>query len=197
MNCLIWANKVCCSSRDDCIRNWNERTDRRRGWLTDTLTALCRATFLLCWVTVFCRSDTTFSADSQWLGNLECHTPSPILGQAIQTAPVSRGRKLNFPPSKTCLQIPINRSLESLQSIKFHLPRWSGQSGSSFYTQRVDMHEHTRKHVRMDAKKMTLTHALMLAHKITCTKINMCTIKQMQTYTNTHTQLYPSSQHPP
>lgn len=77
-----------------------ERTDRRRARLTDRLTALCYGTFLLCWVMACCRSDTTFSADSQWLGNLECHTPSPILGQAIQTAPTSRGRKLNFPPLK-------------------------------------------------------------------------------------------------
>lgn len=141
----------------------NERTDRRRAWLTDTLTARCCATFLRCWVTARYTSDSTFSANSQWLGNLECHTPSPVPGQAIQTAPASRGRKLNFPPSKTGLQIPINRSLESLQSIKFHLPRWSGQSGSSFYTQCVGTHEHTCKHVRMHAPKND-AHAGTQAH---------------------------------
>lgn len=183
--------QTCCSSLENCKRNGNERTDRRGGRLTDGLTALCRATFLPCWVMARCRSDTTFSADSQWLGNLECHTPSPIPGQAIQTAPASRGRKLNFPPSKTGLQIPINRSLEGLQSIKFHLPRWSGQSGSSFfYTQCVGMHECTRKHVRMHAEKTdTRTHKHTNAH----------TIKKMQTYTRTHTytESYPSSQCPP
>ena len=66
------------------------------------------------------------------VGNLEGHTHSPILGQAIQTVLASRGKEIEFPPSKKDLQIPINRSLEGLHSIKFHLPRWSGQSGSFF-----------------------------------------------------------------
>lgn len=96
---------------------------------------------------------------------MECHTPSPIPGQVIQTAPASRGKEIEFPPSKTGLQIPINRSLESLQSIKFHLPRWSGQSGSSFHTPRTGTHEHTYKHVRMHRRKMHTCD-----HEVTCTK---------------------------
>lgn len=83
-------------------------------------------------------------------------------GPSYPNSAGKQGEEIEFPHSKTGLQIPINRSLESLQSIKFHLPRWSGQSGSSLHTQCVGTHENMCKHVRMRAEKMTLTHALKL-----------------------------------
>lgn len=110
-------------------------------------------------------------------------------GPSYPNSAGEQGEEIEFTPSKTGLQIPINRNLESLQFIKFHLPRWSGQSGSSFYTQCVGMHEHTRKHVRMHmGGEARLTHALKLTHKITCTKINTHTIKQIQIHTHAHTR---------
>lgn len=189
-----WSSfeQMCCRSLRNCQRNGNERTDRRRGWLTDRLTALCRASFLLCWVMACCRSDTTFSADSQWVS----HTLSNP-GPSYPNSAGEQGEEIEFPPSKTGLQIPINRSLESLQSIKFHLPRWSGQSGSSVNIHRACMHEYTCKHVRMHAEELTTAHmhALQRSHKPTCT--NRWIRTQSNKCNQTHTESYPSSQRPP
>lgn len=103
-----------------------------------------------------------------------------------------QGEEIEFPPpSKSGLQIPINRSLESLHSIKFLLPRWSGQSGPTFSTQCVRMHGHTRKHVRMhEGKNKRSMHALKLTNTIANTTMNISAIKQIQTK---RAEVYPSS----
>lgn len=99
-----------------------------------------------------------------------------------------QGEEIEPPTPKTGPQIPINRSLESLQSIKFHLPRWSGQSGSFFCTQCASLHKHARKPVRMhEGKNKRATDALKLTHVIVHTSINTSTIKQIRMKTHMHT----------
>lgn len=105
-----------------------------------------------------------------------------------------QGEEIEPPTPKTGPQIPINRSLESLQSIKFHLPRWSGQSGSSFCTQCVSLHKHARKPVRMHEGK-NKSHGRTEAQ--TCDRTHKHKYKHNQANTNenthAHAEVYPSS----
>lgn len=164
-------------------------TEVNLGWQTPwQLSAVPHSSCAESW----CAKDQTpLSQETQWLGNLGVsHNLPPIPSQAIQTAQRARGGNWIPPPSKTGLQIPINRSLESLHSIKFLLPRWSGQSGSTFYTQCVSMHEHTRKHVRMhEGKNKRCMHALKLTNTTANTTLNISAIRKILT----KREVYPSS----
>lgn len=131
---------------------------------------------------------------SDWVIWSVTHTLSNR-GPSYPNSAGEQGEEIEFPPSKTGLQIPINRSLESLQSIKFHLPRWSGQSGSSFYTQRVGVHEHTHKHARSHAEKPTRTRALKHLHRRTHAQTDK--YAHNQTKANMHTNMRTHSRTPP
>lgn len=144
-------------------------SDRRGSWLTDALAAFCCA-----------KDQTPLSQEtlSDWVIWSVTQPPSnPEPSYPNSTG--KQGEEIEFPPQKTDLQIPINRSLESLHSIKFPLPRWSGQSGSSFYAVRMSTHVNMSGCMRGENKRST--HALKVTNAIASTTRNISAIKQIQT----------------
>lgn len=186
------SGKVCCSSRLKPVIKTDKSVlrERRRSWLTDALTAFCCATFFLCRVTVRHRSPTPLSQENLsdsviWSVTQPPSNPEPSYPNSIS----EQGEEIEFPPSKTGLQIPINRSLESLQSIKFHLPRWSSQSGSSACSQCISKHMPMHKHVRMhEGKIKRAMHAFQLTNST-----DISAIKQIEKKTYANIEVCPSS----